>query len=60
MPKSRRQRLAPDVSQTAEALVRAITGTERVNGEDLIGSPELKRQLREAKAKDAAARSGKR
>jgi hypothetical protein len=45
-----------DVNVTAEALVRAVTGTERANGEEMLESPELKRILREAKAKDAAKR----
>lgn len=45
-----------DVNVTAEALVRAVTGAERANGEDLLESPELKKMLREAKAQDAARR----
>ncbi len=35
-------------SEIADALARA-TGTEKPNGEDLLGDPELQRQLREAK-----------
>jgi len=48
-----------DVNVTAEALVRTVTGSERANGEDLLESPELKKMLREAKAKDAARRNKK-
>ncbi|MDR3406614.1 MAG: hypothetical protein P4L99_29280 [Chthoniobacter sp.] len=44
----------PDVNQTAYALVQAITGADPVKGEDLLGDPELRRQLIEAKAKDKA------
>ena len=51
-PKAKRPRRV-DPSVQAEALVRAITGIERQNGEDLLGSPELKKVLREAKAADA-------
>lgn len=47
MPKKRLAK--KDVSQTAEALVRAATGSEKVRGESLLGSPELRRKLREAK-----------
>jgi hypothetical protein len=46
-----------DVNIQAEALVRAVTGTDRANGEDLLESLELKRQLREAKARDKARRA---
>jgi hypothetical protein len=54
-PLSKRPRRR-DVNVTAEALVRAVTGTERANREDRLDSPELKKMLREAKAKDAARR----
>jgi hypothetical protein len=46
MPSPRRSR---DASQEA---VRAVTDTGKVNG-DLLGSPELKRKLREAKKRIA-------
>lgn len=38
-----------DENQEALRKVEKITGSEPVNGEDLISSPDLKRQLREAK-----------
>ena len=38
-----------DASQDALEQVQKITESEPVNGEDLLESPELKRQLREAK-----------
>ena len=38
-----------DTSQEALRQVEEITDSEPVNGEDLLGSPELRRQLREAK-----------
>jgi hypothetical protein len=38
-----------DASQEALEQVHKITESEPVNGEDLLESPELKRQLREAK-----------
>jgi hypothetical protein len=47
----------PDASQKALRQVEAITEPEPVNGEDLLSSPDLKRQLREAKerlAKESA------
>ena len=46
-----------DESQEAVRNVDRITDSEPVNGEDLLSSPDLKRQLREAKerlAKDSA------
>ena len=43
------RRPSRDFSQTAVKAVREITGTGKVNGEDLLGSPELKRQFREVK-----------
>ena len=46
-----------DESQEALRNVEAITESEPVNGEDLLSSPDLKRQLREAKerlAQDSA------
>jgi hypothetical protein len=38
-----------DESQEAVRNVDRITESERVNGEDLLSSPDLKRRLREAK-----------
>jgi hypothetical protein len=43
----------PDPNKTTMRLVEAGTGSEPVNGEDLLGSEDLKRQLREAKAREA-------
>ena len=42
-----------DANQVAESLLRAATSGKRVRGEDLLGSPEAKRLLREAKARTA-------
>jgi hypothetical protein len=41
----------PELDESQEALrnVEKITDSEPVNGEDLLSSPDLKRQLREAK-----------
>lgn len=38
-----------DANQKAAKLVRKVTGTGPVRGEDLLGSEKLKRQLRKAK-----------
>ena len=38
-----------DESQEALRNVERITASEPVNGEDLLSSPDLKRQFREAK-----------
>lgn len=43
-----------DESQQAVDNVDRITESEPVNGEDLLSSPELKRQLREAKERLAS------
>jgi hypothetical protein len=53
-------RIMPDLDESQEALrnVERITESEPVNGEDLLSSPDLKRQLREAKER-LAAESGK-
>lgn len=51
-----------DVSQKALEQVQKITESEPVNGEDLLESEDLKRQLREAKerlAKESAKPPGK-
>jgi len=40
-----------DVNTTTEKLVRGALDIERMKGEDLLGSPELKRQFKAAKAK---------
>lgn len=42
-----------DESQEAVRNVDRITDSEPVNGEDLLSSPDLKRQLREAKEREA-------
>jgi hypothetical protein len=54
----------PELDESQEALrnVERITESEPVNGEDLLSSPDLKRQLREAKerlAKESAKPSSK-
>ncbi len=41
--------MCQDESQEAARNVDRITESEPVNGEDLLSSPDLKRQLREAK-----------
>ena len=41
-----------DASQTAEELVRAVTGSGKVRGESLLGSPALRKKLREAKERE--------
>lgn len=43
-----------DESQEALRNVEKITDSEPVNGEDLLSSPDLKRQLREAKERESA------
>ncbi len=43
-----------DESQKALEQVERITDSDPVNGEDLLGSEELKRQLREAKSREAS------
>ena len=42
-----------DASQKALEQVEKITESDPVNGEDLLGSEDLKRQLREAKEREA-------
>jgi len=42
-----------DESQQAVDNVNRITESEPVNGEDLLSSPDLKRQLRDAKQREA-------
>ena len=48
-----------DASQEALEQVEKITESEPVNGEDLLSSPDLKRQLREAKERLAKEESAK-
>jgi len=43
-----------DPNVIAHDLIRKATGTGPVNGEDLLGSPELKEQLRRAKERESA------
>lgn len=47
-----------DESQEAFRNVERITDSEPVNGEDLLGSDDLKRRLREAKERLAAESGG--
>ena len=47
-----------DASQKALEQVQKVTESDPVNGEDLLGSDDLKRQLREAKDR-LAKESGK-
>ena len=42
-----------DASQDALEQVQKITESDPVNGEDLLGSEDLKRQLREAREREA-------
>jgi hypothetical protein len=42
-----------DASQEALEQVQKITESDPVSGEDLLGSDDLKRQLREAKEREA-------
>ncbi len=52
-PPMSKRKLAPlDANQTAAALVRKVTGSRPVRGEDLLVSEESKRELREAKARE--------
>ena len=55
-PMKKRPKAKPDANQKAAAFVHGLTGQPAPNGEDLLGSPELQRQLREAKARDAVKR----
>lgn len=41
-----------DAGQEALGQVEKATDSDRAKGEDLLGSEDLKRQLREAKAKE--------
>ncbi len=42
----------PDANTRAVAAVTAATGSEPVNGEDLLDTPELKKAFREAKERE--------
>jgi hypothetical protein len=42
-----------DANKEALDQVERVTDSERVEGSDLLESPELKRQLREAKEREA-------
>lgn len=48
-----------DESQQAVRNVDRITESDPVNGEDLLGSEDLKRQLREAKERESADKARK-
>lgn len=50
----------PDVNEEAVRQVNEITDSEPVNGEDLIESEDLKRQLHEAKERLAAESASRR
>jgi len=50
----KRPKAKPDANQKAARTVRVLTGEPLPSGEDLLGSPALRKALREAKAKDAA------
>jgi hypothetical protein len=54
MPRRARPTAKLDANQIAAALVQAVTDSEPANGEELLGSEELRRQLREAKEADKA------
>jgi hypothetical protein len=45
-----------DASQEALEQVEKLTESERAKGEDLLGSEELKRKLREAKQRTRSSR----
>ncbi len=49
---------AHDVNTEAAAATRSVTGQPSPKGEDILSSPELQRQLREAKAVDKARNPG--
>ncbi len=53
----RRQRIPKDANTTAAKLVQAVTGSEPVNGEDLIGDPATRAKFLEAKRQYAAKRT---
>lgn len=55
-----RPKAKPDASQRALSAVLAVTGSEPLSGEELLGSEELRRQLREAKEKDKTRKTAKR
>jgi hypothetical protein len=44
----------PDASADTLRAIEELTGSEPVNGEDLIGDPETARKFREAKERAAA------
>jgi hypothetical protein len=52
MATRKRQRL-PDPNANAVRLVEAVTGSEPVKGEDLIGDEDLRRKFIEAKKRAA-------
>jgi len=49
----------PDINRDAFKAGQRITESGAVKGEDLLGSPELRRQFREAKARLRAKPVGK-
>ena len=52
MPK--RSTKKQDAMQNALALIRAVTESGQMRGESLLGSPALRKKLREANRKQAA------
>lgn len=51
MSRRSKTRQKKDANQTAFALVALAVGPTEESGEDLLGSEDLKRQLREAKSR---------
>jgi hypothetical protein len=51
------RRPARDASQEAVKAVERVAGSGKVRGEDLLGSPKLKRQLAAAKSIEEKRRS---
>ena len=55
MPERRTKK--QDASQTAVKLVNAATGSGKMRGESLLGSPALRKKLSEAKRAEAKRRA---
>jgi hypothetical protein len=47
---------APDFNTAAAVLVRKVTGTKRVRGEDLLSDPRMKKEFRAIKKRAAKKR----
>ena len=52
MKKPSKKVIKSDANVVIAAAIAVVTGTRIPRGEDLLGSPELKRKFREAKAKE--------